>query len=146
MATFLNRLSAGFLVTALMLTAGAANAAPGPDHGGPDRGGPGGPPGPHADRGPPAPRQNFDQRRGFGPQVRNHGRWNGDDRPRDWHRGERYDGGGYYVDNWHSYNGLYAPPAGYRWINYGGTFLLTAIATGVISNIIANQMQGYNGY
>ncbi|MGO3518131.1 MAG: RcnB family protein, partial [Acetobacter cibinongensis] len=95
----------------------------------------------------PAPRQNFDQRRGGpGPQARNRGGWNGGERRRDWHRGERYDGGGYYVDNWRGYNGLYAPPNGYRWINYGGTFLLTAIATGVISNIIANQAQGYSGY
>ncbi|GAN59371.1 hypothetical protein ACI01nite_17200 [Acetobacter cibinongensis] len=142
MATFFNKLSAGFLVIALMLTAGAANAAPGPD-----RGGPGGPPDAHADRGPPALRQNFDQRRGGPePQARNRGGWNGGERQRDWHRGERYDGGGYYVDNWHGYNGLYAPPNGYRWINYGGTFLLTAIATGVISNIIANQAQGYSGY
>ncbi|GBQ51686.1 hypothetical protein AA18895_2328 [Acetobacter ghanensis DSM 18895] len=53
-----------------------------------------------------------------------------------WRSGDRYDGGGIFVDNWRGYRGLYAPPPGYRWINYGGSFLLAAIATGIISNVI----------
>ncbi|MFT8469220.1 MAG: RcnB family protein, partial [Acetobacter syzygii] len=53
-----------------------------------------------------------------------------------WRRGDRYDGGGIFVDNWRGYRGLYAPPPGYRWISYGGSFLLAAVATGIISNVI----------
>ncbi|MBS0967093.1 RcnB family protein, partial [Acetobacter okinawensis] len=67
------------------------------------------------------------------------GGWRGGGGPHGgmWRAGDRYDGGGIFVDNWRGYGGLYAPPPGYRWINYGGSFLLAAIATGVISNVIA---------
>ncbi|MFH7812946.1 MULTISPECIES: RcnB family protein [Acetobacter] len=34
---------------------------------------------------------------------------------------------------------MYAPPPGYRWISYGGSFLLAAVATGIISNVIAGS-------
>lgn len=134
----------GAALLALAITAAplAASAEPGGPHNGwnrdagpgpgghmDNRGGHGGPGGRGFDRPPPPPPRHF-------------GRGGPD---RSWHRGDRYDGGGYYVDNWRGYNGLYAPPNGYRWINYGGTFLLTAIATGVISNIIANQAYG-GGY
>lgn len=113
----------GAALLALAITAAplAASAEPGGPHNGWNR-----------DAGP-----------GPGGHMDNRGGRGGPDRS--WHRGDRYDGGGYYVDNWRGYNGLYAPPNGYRWINYGGTFLLTAIATGVISNIIANQAYG-GGY
>ena len=47
-----------------------------------------------------------------------------------------YLGGGYYVNNWNAYPGLYAPPYGYQWVNVGGEFLLVALATGLIANAL----------
>ncbi|MFT8423380.1 MAG: RcnB family protein, partial [Gluconacetobacter sp.] len=58
-----------------------------------------------------------------------------------WRRGDRYDGprsGMWQVQDWRRYRGLYAPPPGYYWVQYGNQFLLTALATGIISNVIAN--------
>lgn len=58
---------------------------------------------------------------------------------RDWHRGERvppdYRGPNYVVDDWRSY-GLPPPPPGYNWVGVNGDYVLVAIATGVISNIL----------
>ena len=42
----------------------------------------------------------------------------------------------YYVSNWQAYPSLYAPPAGYRWMNVDGNFLLVALATGLIANAL----------
>ncbi|WP_099347782.1 RcnB family protein [Acetobacter aceti] len=55
-----------------------------------------------------------------------------------WRPGARYWGGDPWIDNWRSYRGLYAPPYGYRWIQSGNQFLLTAIATGIISAVVVN--------
>ncbi|MFT0548591.1 RcnB family protein [Allopusillimonas ginsengisoli] len=41
----------------------------------------------------------------------------------------------YIVHDWHHYH-LYAPPRGYYWVQSGSDFLLTAIATGLIAQII----------
>jgi Ni/Co efflux regulator RcnB len=57
-----------------------------------------------------------------------------------WRPGARYWGGDPWINNWQSYNGLYAPPYGYRWIQSGNQFLLTAIATGIISAVVVNGM------
>ena len=43
----------------------------------------------------------------------------------------------YYVNNWQAYPGLYAPPYGYQWVDTGGDFVLAAIATGLIANLLA---------
>ncbi|MDN6714331.1 MAG: RcnB family protein, partial [Acetobacter sp.] len=94
---------------------GGRGRGPGGGHGGGFRGGPGGGPG-----------------WGAGPRGGPHGG--------SWRRGDRYDGGGIFVDNWRGYRGLYAPPPGYRWISYGGSFLLAAVATGIISNVIAGSV------
>jgi Ni/Co efflux regulator RcnB len=59
---------------------------------------------------------------------------------REWHRGERFDGWrepGYRIREWRRYRGLYAPPPGYYWVQYGNQFLLTAIATGVIAGVVS---------
>lgn len=60
-----------------------------------------------------------------------------------WHRGDRlpptYWHDRYYVNDWHSYPGLYEPPHGYRWLNVDGGFVLAAIATGVIATILLNR-------
>lgn len=42
----------------------------------------------------------------------------------------------YYV-NWQAYPGLYAPPYGYQWVQDDtGDFLLVALATGLIANML----------
>jgi Ni/Co efflux regulator RcnB len=60
----------------------------------------------------------------------------------EWHRGDRvpteYRGRNYVVNDWHNHH-LQAPPRGYQWVGVGGDYVLAAIATGVIAQIIANQ-------
>jgi Ni/Co efflux regulator RcnB len=50
----------------------------------------------------------------------------------------QYMAGNYYVNNWQAYPGLYAPPYGHQWVNVGGEFLLVALATGLIANLMVN--------
>ncbi|MDB5874364.1 MAG: hypothetical protein JWQ07_3806 [Ramlibacter sp.] len=46
----------------------------------------------------------------------------------------------YYVNDWRSHRGLYAPPYGYQWVQSdGGDYLLVALATGLIANLLLNQ-------
>lgn len=60
----------------------------------------------------------------------------------DFHRGrplpEKYRGKSYQVTDWHK-RGLKAPPAGHRWQNVNGNYVLIAVATGVITSIITHQ-------
>ncbi|WP_338562005.1 RcnB family protein [Erwinia sp. E_sp_B01_3] len=60
----------------------------------------------------------------------------------DFHQGrplpKRYRGDGYQVTDWHK-RGLKAPPAGHRWQNVDGNYVLIAVATGVITSIITHQ-------
>ena len=57
-----------------------------------------------------------------------------------WQRGgylpRQYLSSNYYVNNWQAYPGLYAPPYGYQWVDTGGDFVLAAIATGLIANLL----------
>ena len=113
-------LAAAMSVTALGSTAALAQPYPG---------GPSGPPGP--------PGYNHPQP----PPPRGPG-WGGPGGPggpgrHQWHRGDRYYGSRYYVHNWHHY-GLRPPPPGYQWVQNGGQFVLIAVATGVITDIILN--------
>ncbi len=68
----------------------------------------------------------FHGQRGAGPQH-------------DWYRGARipppYRGGHYVVNDWRVHR-LAPPPRGYHWVQYGPDYLLVAIATGVIAQII----------
>ncbi len=57
-----------------------------------------------------------------------------------WRPGNRYYGGDPWVNDWQGRPGLYAPPPGYRWVNTGNQFLLTAIATGIISAVVAGSI------
>ena len=41
----------------------------------------------------------------------------------------------YVVSNWHSHR-LAAPPRGYQWVQVGPDYVLAAIATGIIANLI----------
>lgn len=55
---------------------------------------------------------------------------------RDWHRGDRFDGHRYVLD-WRHHH-LRQPPQGYEWVNVGGQYMMIAIATGLIAEILAN--------
>lgn len=50
----------------------------------------------------------------------------------------QYRGAGYQVNDWKKH-GLKAPPAGHRWQNVNGNYVLIAVATGVIASVIAHQ-------
>lgn len=51
---------------------------------------------------------------------------------------EKYRGEGYQVSDWRKH-GLKAPPAGHRWQNIDGNYVLIAVATGVITSVIAHH-------
>ncbi len=119
--------TAGVLIAALS-TAGIAQAHPG---GGPGHG-PGGPPG-HA-------RQHD---RHHGPAHHHHHDRERHRAPRAWHPGGRiadryYRDDRYWVRDWHARH-LREPPRGHRWLNIDGDYVLTAVATGVITAIILNH-------
>jgi len=63
-----------------------------------------------------------------------------DHRGRQWARGQRVprDARVVYVDDWRSHN-LRPPPRGHRWALVDGQWLLVAVATGVIVDILINQ-------
>jgi Ni/Co efflux regulator RcnB len=69
------------------------------------------------------------QERGVGP---NH----------EFHQGQRlpvqYRHRQYVVDDWRGHH-LTAPPRGYHWVQNGGDYVLVAIATGVILQLLLNQ-------
>ena len=86
------------------------------------------------------------------------GRWNSDrngyrdgrqhDRPghpqphTEWKHGDRvpseYRGRNYVVNDYRAYR-LSAPPRGYQWVGVSGEYVLAAIATGLIAQIIVGQ-------
>lgn len=59
---------------------------------------------------------------------------------RDWRRGvivePAYRGDRYWVTDWHSRH-LYAPPRDHRWLYVNGDYILVAIASGMIVNILS---------
>lgn len=58
---------------------------------------------------------------------------------RTWHRGDRlpraWYGHSYIVYDWRPYR-LYAPPYGYHWVRVGDDVVLTAIATGIVLDVL----------
>jgi Ni/Co efflux regulator RcnB len=60
----------------------------------------------------------------------------------EWHRGGRvpaeYRNRQYVVNDWRSHR-LSAPPRGYQWVQVGGDYVLVAIATGIIAQLLLNQ-------
>ena len=54
-----------------------------------------------------------------------------------WHRGGYYRNGGYIVRDYGSYH-LRHPGYGYHWIRDGRDYLLVAIATGLIADVVIN--------
>lgn len=82
-----------------------------------------------------------DQRRGpHGNDQRWEQRGAGPDRQ--FHRGDRlppqYRHRNYVVDDWRGH-GLSAPPRGYHWVQTGTDYVLVAIATGIILQLILNN-------
>ncbi len=86
----------------------------------------------------------WQQQRVYTPQPQwsgNRGQWA--DSGRHYRRGEvlpwQYRQRPYYVSDWRAYPGLYAPPYGYQWVqDDGGDFILVALATGLIANLLIN--------
>jgi len=60
------------------------------------------------------------------------GGWNG------WHRGGYYHGPRYVVRDYGRYR-LRPPPRGYEWVQSNGQFVLLAVTTGVIADILLNR-------
>ncbi len=56
-----------------------------------------------------------------------------------WHHGDHYDGGRHVVSNWQHYR-LRQPPAGYEWVRDGNQFVLIAVTSGIIADVIANAI------
>ena len=70
-----------------------------------------------------------DKGRGVGP---NHEYYRGDRLPVEYrHRN-------YVVDDWRDHN-LSAPPRGYQWVQSGGDYVLIAIATGIIAQLLLGR-------
>jgi len=77
-------------------------------------------------------RANTDQRleeRGAGPNYAFH---KGDRLPAEYHNRN------YVVDDWRSHH-LSAPPRGYHWVQVGADYVLVAIATGLILQLLLNH-------
>jgi Ni/Co efflux regulator RcnB len=59
-----------------------------------------------------------------------------------YHRGDRlppqYRTYQYVVEDWHGH-GLRQPPRGYQWVQSGGDYILVAIATGLILELLLNR-------
>lgn len=84
---------------------------------------------PHAQanqHGKPGPGPGADRGRGAGPDHR-------------FHRGDRlptaYRGRQYVVDDWRAHR-LSAPPPGHRWVQVGADYVLVAVATGIIVQLL----------
>jgi len=54
-----------------------------------------------------------------------------------WHQGDHYSGNRVVVNNY-SYYRLRPPPPGYQWVQDGSQFVLVAVASGIIADVILN--------
>jgi Ni/Co efflux regulator RcnB len=68
--------------------------------------------------------------------------WNGAGPDHSFRRGDRlpdrYRNRQYVVNNWREHR-LRPPPRGYQWVQTGGDYVLAAIATGLIADLIVNH-------
>jgi Ni/Co efflux regulator RcnB len=60
------------------------------------------------------------------------GGWNG------WHRGDHYNGPRHVVRDYDRYH-LRRPPRDYEWVHANGQFVLLAVTTGLIADILLNR-------
>ena len=78
----------------------------------------------------------------YGDEGSGGARWNGAGPDHDLRRGarlpDRYRNHQYVVDDWRGHH-LRQPPRGYHWVQTGGDYVLAAIATGIIADLIVNQ-------
>lgn len=134
--------SIAMAITLALGTATVAQAQPhGPRHGGPaphahgpQHAHPGWRPGPsarpkvHPGSRPPPPAAH--RYRGAGPRH-------------NWYKGSRlpaqYYAPRYIVHDWRAHR-LHQPPRGHQWVRYGGDFMLVAIASGVITQLLIQGM------
>lgn len=122
----MKRLTSLSLAAAMALTVLGPAAAMAQPYGGPPGPGDQGPHGPGY-QGPPGP----------GPHPPGpgwHQGWH-----HGWHRGDHFHGHRHVVHDWHHY-GLRPPPRGYEWVRGpSGQFLLIAIGSGIIADILLNS-------
>jgi Ni/Co efflux regulator RcnB len=76
---------------------------------------------------PPSPRA------AYRPEARPQGQWRRGDRLPNEYRGRSY-----VVNDWRAHR-LQPPPRGYQWVGVGADFVLVAVATGLIAQIIASH-------
>ena len=139
------------VAAALLIGATSLSALAQPDHRGPQGGGPGQRP---AQAGPqykhPAPPPPPMARPGVQPQHPGQPQGMRPGQPprmgvgpqHNWVQGSRvppqYRSNHYVVNDWRGH-GLNRPPRGQQWVQYGGDYLLVAIATGVITQLIMGR-------
>ncbi|HIV70110.1 MAG TPA: RcnB family protein [Candidatus Aquabacterium excrementipullorum] len=121
-----NKITIGGVALILGLSTALASAQPR----GRDEGGPGGPPAHAQGHGPKDHRPDHPERgRGAGPE---HRFYKGDRLPNEWRNRQ------YVVNDWRAHH-LKRPPRGYHWVQTGPDYVLVAITTGVIAQIILSQ-------
>ncbi|HEY4371770.1 MAG TPA: RcnB family protein [Burkholderiales bacterium] len=109
-------------LVALSLAGGTAFAQPRDDHRAPEHR----PPEHHAPaRHAPPPRDHHGER-GAGPQ---HSFYKGERLPTEYRNRQ------YVVDDWRGHH-LSSPPRGYHWVQTGGDYVLAAVATGIIAQLV----------
>ena len=89
------------------------------------------------------PAASWHDNRGFGRRhEEEHRRGRGVGPEHEYYRGDRlpveYRHRNYVVDDWRGHH-LSAPPRGYHWVQSGADYVLVAIATGIIAQILLSQ-------
>jgi Ni/Co efflux regulator RcnB len=56
-----------------------------------------------------------------------------------WHNGDHYTGGRMVVGNWQAQH-LRQPPHGYEWVQNNGQYVLIAVTSGIIADVVANAL------
>ena len=138
-----------YLAMTVALTLGASTLAQAQPHvHGADRRGP--PPRAHAPQHGqhpgwrPAPPPRPQMHPGHRPPPPAYGHYRGAGPQHRWVKGShsppQYRGPRYVVHDWRAHR-LHQPPRGYQWVQYGGDYMLVAIASGVITQLIINGLR-----
>jgi Ni/Co efflux regulator RcnB len=87
-------------------------------------------------------KQRFDNGHDKRPDMRRQDAERGAGPSHNFYRGQRlpsnYRGSQYVVDDWRGH-GLRNPPRGYHWVQTGGDYVLVAIGTGIILELLLNR-------